>query len=231
MYALCIASIHRSDCETKSSSDVIELSAQNPFTTPQKLITTRNTNAITMMKRQRRCSPTRMNVYTRVALCALCSSCIILSSAAFSPAGTRRRTVSIIGNPNGSHPAQGTRVPLLYLADSNNNSNEKSDSEKEKEFERAVRIAKAKKDIDMILSGPDAPFDVEGELKKVQGISPPLAAASKEQQLDDQVSELESELYAAVESQDYPLALQKKEEIGKLHMDDCGVSIFVCCES
>jgi ketosteroid isomerase-like protein len=140
-----------------------------------------------------------------------------VTSAAFSPASARRRTVSI----SNGHPH--SLVPL-YLADSN--TNDKSDNEKDKEFERAVRIAKAKKDIDMILSGPDAPFDLEGELKKVQGISPPLAA-SKEQQLDDQVSELESELYAAVESQDYALASKKKEEIGKLHMDDCGAVLQV----
>jgi ketosteroid isomerase-like protein len=112
----------------------------------------------------------------------------------------------------------------LFLSPSTNNNDDLIDEESE-EFQRKVRVAKAKAEIDRILKAPDAPFDLEGELKKCDGISPPLA--HKEQFLDDQVGELEAELYAAVEQQDYPLAQQKKEEIGRMHTDDCGAVLQV----
>ena len=124
---------------------------------------------------------------------------------------------------NRPHVPSSTRSLLpLFLAENTDNDSSKGENE---EFEKAVRIAKAKAEIDQILKGPDAPFDLQGEIKNVEGISPPLA--SKEQKLDDQVSELEKELYAAVEQQDYVLASQKKEEIGKMHVDDCGAVLQV----
>jgi hypothetical protein len=105
----------------------------------------------------------------------------------------------------------------LFLFPSANNNNDDLIDEESEEFQRKVRVAKAKAEIDRILKAPDAPFDLEGELKHCDGISPPLAP--KEQLLDDQVGELEAALYAAVEKQDYPLAQQgrdRKDAHGRL---------------
>lgn len=164
---------------------------------------------------------------TRLALCALYCTYTLQSVICFTLSAPKlRRTVSIKNTGHQRHtlsdPSFSSRP--LFLADSNTNG--PSDNGKSEEFEKAVRLAKAKKDIDLILKGPDAPFDLESELKNVEGISPPLDN-EKEQQLDDQVSELETELYAAVEQQDYALASQKKQEIGKMHMDDCGAVLQV----
>jgi hypothetical protein len=72
------------------------------------------------------------------------------------------------------HVPSSTRSLLpLFLAENTDNDSSKGENE---EFEKAVRIAKAKADIDQILKGPDAPFDLDGEIKKVEGISPPLAS-------------------------------------------------------
>jgi len=160
-----------------------------------------------------------MSSAVRVALCTLCSTCVILSASALIPVA-QKTTSNSAQQRTLIAPSYSRSLRPLYLANSNANEEDNDD-----EFEKAVRIAKAKRDIDLILKGPDAPFDVEGELQKVEGISPPLA--SKEQQLEDQVGELEAELYAAVDQQDYVLASQKKEEIGKMHVDDCGAVLQV----
>jgi ketosteroid isomerase-like protein len=120
---------------------------------------------------------------------------------------------------------------FLFPSPANNNNDDLIDEESE-EFQRKVRVAKARAEIDRILKAPDAPFDLEGELKKCEGdgISPPPPPpplAHREQLLDDQVGDLEAELYAAVDQQDYPLAQQKKEEIARMHVDDCGAVLQV----
>jgi ketosteroid isomerase-like protein len=144
-----------------------------------------------------------------------------MSSSAFLPSPQEALTRQTRSHGQiGFHPYSS----LLFLSPSANNNDDLIDEESE-EFQRKVRVANAKAEIDRILKAPDAPFDLEGELKKCDGISPPLA--HKEQLLDDQVGELEAELYAAVEQQDYPLAQQKKDEIGKMHMDDCGAVLQV----
>ena len=142
-----------------------------------------------------------------------------MSSSAFLPSPQQALTRQKLHRRISFQPSSSS----LLLSPSNNKDN-LLDEEGE-DFKRKVRVAKAKAEIDRILKAPDAPFDLEGELKHCDGISPPLAP--KEQLLDDQVGELEAALYAAVEKQDYPLAQQKKEEIGKMHMDDCGAVLQV----
>ena len=91
------------------------------------------------------------------------------------------------------------------------------------ELQREVKKFKAKAEIDAILRGPDAPFDLEGELKKVTGgISPPLPSDSPESAIEDIVHELETAMYNAASSGDLDTAQSKKNEINQIHIDDCG---------
>lgn len=121
----------------------------------------------------------------------------------------------------------------LMAADKNNNpsssseekdNNDRDNSHDEKES-RQLRLAKAQAEIDRILNNPvDPPFDFENEMKKVSSISPPLIKeGSAEFQLEEQVSEVEEELYKAVKAQDYDTAAKKSDEISQIHVDDCGL--------
>ena len=71
--------------------------------------------------------------------------------------------------------------------------------------------------IDAILQGPDAPFDLEGELEKVTGgISPPIPSDSPESAVEDIVHELETAMYNAASSGDLDTAQSKKNEINHI---------------
>lgn len=104
--------------------------------------------------------------------------------------------------------------------DSNDRDNSPSDK-----GSRQHRLAKAQAEIDRILNNPvDPPFDFENEMKKVSSISPPLIKeGSAEFQLEEQVSEMEEQLYKAVKSEDYDTAAKKSNEISQTHVDDCGL--------
>ena len=139
-----------------------------------------------------------------------------------SPVNTRESNILNLGR--GSAPTSST---ILMGADQNNNlSDEKdnNDSRDEKES-RQHRLAKAQAEIDRILNNPlDPPFDFENEMKKVASISPPLIKeGSAEFQLEEQVSEVEEQLYKAVKAQDYDTAGKKSDEISQIHVDDCGL--------
>jgi hypothetical protein len=90
--------------------------------------------------------------------------------------------------------------------------------------EKKVRLAKAQAEIDRILNSPiDPPFDVESELKKVVSISGPLVEeGSSEFKLEEQVSQMEEDLYKAVKQQDYAQAARQSHDISQMHVDDCG---------
>lgn len=115
----------------------------------------------------------------------------------------------------------------LYQTDPQNSPENRNDDEKnDKDFERKVRLHKVKTEIDQILNGPDAPFDTEAELQKVESISPGISDPV-ELHAEHVVEKLEAELYQAVEAQDFSKASQTKDEISKLHVDDCGAVLQV----
>ncbi len=95
--------------------------------------------------------------------------------------------------------------------------------------EKKVRLAKAQAEIDRILNSPvDPPFDAETELKKVVGISPPLVPeGSPEYTLEEQVSQMEQELYKSVKQTNFAKAAQQSKEISQMHIDDCGLVLQV----
>ena len=93
--------------------------------------------------------------------------------------------------------------------------------------EKKIRVAKAQAEIDRILKGPDAPFDLETELKNVVSIAPADQEEEEETAVDAEISQLEQDLYAAVKQQDYSTAATKKQEISQRHMDDCGAVLQV----
>jgi len=105
--------------------------------------------------------------------------------------------------------------------DNTNNTNDNNNSDNDS---RQHRLAKAQAEIDRILSNPvDPPFDIEKEMKRVASISPPLIKeGSNEYQLEEQVSQIEEELYKAVKDQDFTTAAKRSAEISQLHVDDCG---------
>jgi len=94
----------------------------------------------------------------------------------------------------------------------------------EEELEQEVKKYKLQTEIDSILNDPDgAPFDLRTELKKVHGgISPALPADSPEMAIEENLHEIESEMYAAAAAKDFDLAQSKKEELGRMHIDDVG---------
>lgn len=91
--------------------------------------------------------------------------------------------------------------------------------------ERKIRLAKAQAEVDRILNCPiDPPFDAETELAKVVSISPPLVAeGSADYEYEEQISEMEAEIYQAVKQQDFAKAAEKEATISQKHVDDCGL--------
>jgi len=106
---------------------------------------------------------------------------------------------------------------------------EQQQQQYEKAAEKKFRLAKAQADIDRILNNPlDPPFDIDSELKKVVGISPPPSGATPEEYaLEEQFGQWEEELYQAVKQQDYEKAAKHQHEISQLHVDDCGLVLQV----
>lgn len=95
--------------------------------------------------------------------------------------------------------------------------------------EKKVRLAKAQAEIDRILNSPvDPPFDAETELKKVVSISPPLIQeGTPEFALEEQVSQMEHELYKSVKQTNFAQAAQQSKDISQMHIDDCGLVLQV----
>ena len=91
------------------------------------------------------------------------------------------------------------------------------------EFSRAVKVAKAKAELDKLMNGPDPPFDYDAELDRVVGgLTPPLDAESPEAIADSRVHAVETDLFAAAAAGDYDRASALKTKLGKMHIDDCG---------
>lgn len=111
---------------------------------------------------------------------------------------------------------------------SNNNSNnmendkDREDEELLKRVEKKIRVQAAQEKVDLILKGPNAPFDLETEMLRVESIAPGLSQESEEIQTDLRLSQLEASMYESIEKQDYTLAQKQSEEISQMHIDDCG---------
>lgn len=62
-----------------------------------------------------------------------------------------------------------------------------------KSLEKKIRVAKAQSEIDRILSGPDAPFDAETELKRVVSLHPPPVLDESESSYENENSSSNNE--------------------------------------
>jgi ketosteroid isomerase-like protein len=84
--------------------------------------------------------------------------------------------------------------------------------------EKKMRVAKARAEIDRILTGPDPPFDLEAAMENVVSIT-----CGPDGEVGDatesSAAELERDLYSAVKRQDYGAAAAKKRELGALQLD------------
>ena len=91
------------------------------------------------------------------------------------------------------------------------------------EFSKAVKVAKAKADLDRLMNGPDPPFDRDAELSRVKGgLGRPLADGSPESLAERRTHQAETELHEAAKGGDYDRASRLSSELGKMHVDDCG---------
>jgi len=106
----------------------------------------------------------------------------------------------------------------------------------DEDFQRAVRKVKAQAQIDAIMDGPDAPFDLSSELKKVlttsgidiagsdgkptalQELTPKLTP--EEYAIEEMVHDVESSMYNAASEGNFDEAQSKKQELNRMHMDD-----------
>lgn len=106
----------------------------------------------------------------------------------------------------------------------------------DEDFQRAVRKVKAQAQIDAIMDGPDAPFDLSSELKKVlttsgidiagsdgkpttlQELNPKLTP--EEYAIEEMVHDVESSMYNAASEGNFDEAQSKKQELNRMHMDD-----------
>mmetsp|Transcript_11199 Transcript_11199/g.17320 ORF Transcript_11199/g.17320 Transcript_11199/m.17320 type:complete len:556 (-) Transcript_11199:76-1743(-) len=96
---------------------------------------------------------------------------------------------------------------------------------KRNEFEEKVRLemsAESEKDPD-----DKSMFDLKTEMKKVVYIDPGLPFDSPEQQADEKFSQLEGEMYEAIEKFDMRKAEKIRNEISQSHIDDCGAVLQV----
>ena len=97
--------------------------------------------------------------------------------------------------------------------------------------ERQKRILNVRNKIELLLSGPDPPFDIETEMKKVTSIAPPSPPTQFLRPVDvraeERVMQLEDEVEKAVMRQDFVTAAAAEEEISKMHIDDCGAVLQV----
>ncbi|CAB9510576.1 UvrB/uvrC motif [Seminavis robusta] len=103
--------------------------------------------------------------------------------------------------------------------DNNNNSMDEQDRERNmtRNVMKKIRVAKAQAEIDRILQGPDAPVDTEAEMEKVISMN---HIASEQPLVEDQMAQLESELYDAVKQQDFTMASFKQAQLSQLQQQD-----------
>lgn len=138
--------------------------------------------------------------------------------------------LSLTGTPSNcwtAPPNLQTRRKATFLSETNyNEEKDRHDHPSLRQMnttaavEKKIRVAKAQAEIDRILKAPNAPLDLEAELKKVVSIAPPVPSADEAR--EENLAQLEEQLYKAVKSQDYRQAAQIKIEINQGHIDDCG---------
>ena len=92
-------------------------------------------------------------------------------------------------------------------------------------IDKKVRVAKAQAEIDRILQSPDAPFDMELELPRIQSIAPPVPDTHALE--DEHLASLEEDLHEAVRQRDLSRASAIQQEISQQHVDDCGAVLQV----
>jgi hypothetical protein len=131
------------------------------------------------------------------------------------------------------------QIPRHATSD-NNDSQEEEEEErryqdwrrKQEDIEKKVRLqikVDEEKELETnALNSNSAYFDLSEEMLRVESIAPGLPLdAAPERQVNDRVSQLEGELYAAVDHYEFPLAQQKADELSQLHLDDCGAVLQV----
>ena len=117
-----------------------------------------------------------------------------------------------------------TRNLRASSSSTNNNKNNEED-------ERQIRILGIRNKIERLLNGPDPPFDIESEIKKVTSIAPPSPPSHLQRSIDlhseHRVMELEDEIAQAVQRQDFGSAMSAQQEMSQRHIDDCGAVLQV----
>jgi ketosteroid isomerase-like protein len=136
----------------------------------------------------------------------------------------------------GSRQSAPTQVCWAHHNKNNHNNHRKEDDDeelryqewqrKQADIERKVRL-QIQVDEEKEKIKLDKTFDLAAEMMKVESISQGLPLDSPELQVDEQISKLEGELYAAVDKFDLVKAQKMSDEISQMHIDDCGAVLQV----
>lgn len=133
--------------------------------------------------------------------------------------------VMLVQNINGFVIPSNTnnRVVNAVVYSNINSNNDDNDGTKETPLEKAIRKAKAKAEIKRLTSGPEGILDLEGELKKVTSMGDGILEASNAVEVEERVSGLEGSMANAVKAGDFKIAAEKRDELNRMHLDDCGL--------
>lgn len=120
-----------------------------------------------------------------------------------------------------------SRPPEPSLPQNSTSAPRNSPRRQPRDIQQRIRISRVKAEMDRLLNSPDAPIDLEQELKKVVTIAPPQASVPAElTQLESHESQLEQDLYQAAKRQDMDAGAKIKRDISQLYIDDCGSVLY-----
>lgn len=168
---------------------------------------------------------------TRLSL--LCLLFLSEPSASFAPP---RTTAPFTAGTSTSRSTSSTLQQRHATSSNNNHHYEEEDEEEERRYqdwrikqediEKKVRL-QIKADEEKEKEKELNLFDLTEEMSRVESIAPGLPLDAPEQHVDDHISQLEGELYAASSRHDFTKAQAIQDEISQFHLDDCGAVLQV----
>jgi len=120
-------------------------------------------------------------------------------------------------------PTQNNKSSILRQNGDHDESPTEKGQPAESPLDKAMRKARARREIERLTNGPDGVYDREADLKNlIGGISPGLPPDSREAETERRFDKLESSMSRAVDENDFGTAARVRDEIDRMHVDDCG---------
>lgn len=150
----------------------------------------------------------------------------------------RIKIIPQYGNAFCSYSPRQLHMSRKYGSGSNRNNDENvnnSDMEMEEEnrersvkeqLEKSLSNSRAKEEYQRLLSDPQAPFDREGAISSLPFI-PSMESSSGSEDEEKKAEEIEVMQRRAILQQDFKKAQQLREELYRVHVDDCGYVLQV----